>query len=296
MTDIKLRLNEYCSVINSNLNTLVPEIETSQKKIYEAMRYSLLIGGKRIRPVLTIAICEMFGGNIDDAIPFACAIEMIHTYSLIHDDLPAMDNDDYRRGVATNHKVYGEGMAVLAGDALLNKAFEVMLSALDDNSNIEKKIKAIQLISNASGTEGMIGGQVIDIESEGKTINYETLKTMHSLKTGALIQASASAGALIAGARQEDIKKIDDYALNLGLAFQIKDDILSEIGDREKLGKNTGNDRENNKSTYVTILGLDESKVFLKKVTDSAIGALKDFGTKAEFLVELANYLLDREN
>ena len=296
MTDIKLRLNEYCSVINSNLSILVPEIETSQKKIYEAMRYSLLIGGKRVRPVLTIAICEMFGGDIDEIIPFACAIEMIHTYSLIHDDLPAMDNDDYRRGVATNHKVFGQGMAVLAGDALLNKAFEVMLSELKNNSNIDKKIKAIQLISNAAGTEGMIGGQVIDIESEGKTINYETLKRMHSLKTGALIHASASVGALIAEARQEDIKKIDDYALNLGLAFQIKDDILSEIGDKEKLGKNTGNDRERNKSTYVTILGLNKSKVLLNEVTDSAIGALKDFGPKAEFLVELANYLLDREN
>jgi len=296
MNRFATQLDDYTVMINSTLDKLVPEIKTPQEKIFEAMRYSLLAGGKRIRPVLTLAVCEMFGGNISEAISFACAIEMIHTYSLIHDDLPAMDNDDFRRGVKTNHKVYGEGIAVLAGDALLNKAFEVMTSTLNENSSIDRKIKAIQVIANSAGTEGMIGGQVIDIESEGKSIDYETLRNMHALKTGALISASVIVGALIAGASQKDIEKVSVYASNLGLAFQIRDDILSEIGDSTKLGKNTGNDRERNKSTYVTVLGLDQSKAFLKKITNTAIDAVKDFGEKAEFLVELADYLLNREN
>lgn len=296
MSSIKNQLNDYCVKINSELDKLVPENEALQKTIYESMRYSLLIGGKRIRPILTLAVCKMFDGDVEKAMPFACAIEMIHTYSLIHDDLPAMDNDDYRRGVETNHKVYGEGIAVLAGDALLNKSFETMVSALNDKTNLEGKIKAIQVIANAAGTEGMIGGQVIDLESEGKKIDYETLKKMHILKTGNLIEASAVVGALLAGAAQEDIKKIYSFASNLGLAFQIRDDILSEIGDRDKLGKNTGNDREKDKSTYVTILGLEQSKLLLKKTTDTAVKVLADYSDKAEFLVELADYLLDREN
>ncbi|MGE5328788.1 MAG: polyprenyl synthetase family protein [Deltaproteobacteria bacterium] len=296
MNNSKERLNHYIDLINSQLDKLVPESEILQGKIYEAMRYSLLKGGKRIRPVLTLAVCEMFGGNSVEAMPFACAIEMIHTYSLIHDDLPAMDDDDYRRGALTNHKVYGEGIAVLAGDGLLNKSFEVMLSTLNNNADIDRKIKAVQLIANAAGIDGMIGGQVIDIESEGKRIDYETLKNMHTLKTGALISSSAVAGAIIAGASQEDIKRVYEYASNLGLAFQIKDDILSEVGDRAKLGKNTGNDRERSKSTYVTILGLEESQAFLEKVTDKAVNSLEDFGKKAEFLIELANYLLNRDS
>lgn len=295
MNNLSAKLNEYAISINTRLNRLVPETEAPQGKIYEAMRYSLLIGGKRIRPILALSVCEMFGGNTSEVMPFACAIEMIHSYSLIHDDLPAMDNDDYRRGALTNHKVYGEGIAVLAGDALLNKAYEVMASALNDNTNIDRKIKAMQIIANAAGTEGMIGGQVIDIESQGKNIDYEALRNMHILKTGALISSAAVVGALIAGASEEDMKKVYAYASNLGLAFQIRDDILSEVGDRNKLGKNTGNDRERNKATYTTILGLDESKVLLKKVTDSAIEALKDFGEKADFLIELANFLLHRE-
>ncbi|MGE5474621.1 MAG: polyprenyl synthetase family protein [Ignavibacteriales bacterium] len=296
MNSLSVQINDYSMMINSKLNKLVPENQVPQAKIYEAMRYSLLIGGKRIRPILALSVCEMLGGKIDEVMPFACAIEMIHAYSLIHDDLPSMDNDDYRRGALTNHKVYGEGIAVLAGDALLNKAYEVMASALSDNINIEKKIKAIQIIANAAGTEGMIGGQVIDIESEGKNIDYETLRNMHILKTGALISSSAVVGALIAGASEEDIKKVYAYASNLGLAFQIRDDILSEIGDRAKLGKNPGNDRDRKKATYITILGLEESKAFLNKVTEAAVEALKDFGDKAGFLVELANYLLYREN
>lgn len=289
-------VKKYSEVINQYLNEYVPEAAVPENKIYEAMRYSLLAGGKRIRPVLTLAVNQLFDGDMNEAIPFACAIEMIHTYSLIHDDLPAMDNDDYRRGRLTNHKVFGEGIAVLAGDALLNKAFEIMINVLRDGHNLERKVRAIYEIANASGVEGMIGGQVVDLESEGKFVDQETLRYMHSRKTGRLMVASAVAGAITAGAGEEDVNKIRSYASNLGLAFQIKDDILSEIGEQEKLGKRVGNDREKNKSTYVTTLGLDEAKRMLDAATKSSIESLESYKERAKFLIGLAEFLLYREN
>jgi len=295
LDNILNNIKVYCELINGKLNDYIPEMNVPEKKIYEAMRYSLMIGGKRIRPILALAVNDMFDGKVEDVLPFACAIEMIHTYSLIHDDLPAMDNDDYRRGRLTSHKVYGEGIAVLTGDSLLNKAFEIMTASLGEEKCLARKIKAMQEIASASGPEGMIGGQVVDIKSEGKSIDQDTLTYMHAKKTGRLIVASAVTGTIIAGACDHDIAKIYNYASNLGLAFQIKDDILAEIGDQEKLGKRVGNDRDKNKSTYVTILGLDEAKRLLDLTTQRAIESVEGYGDKAEFLIELAKYLLKRE-
>ena len=296
MNYIDLRLGEYNKIINSKLESFLTQNNVPQKRIYEAVRYSLMAGGKRIRPILVLAVSEMFGGTAQSVLPFACAIELIHTYSLIHDDLPAMDNDDYRRGKLTNHKVFGEGAAVLAGDALLNMAFEIMVETLTDSVSIERNIKAIQEVAAASGIEGMIGGQIIDIDSKGKQLNEEDLRCMHSLKTGRLITASAVAGAIMSGGNDYDLERIRCYAQNLGLAFQIKDDILSEIGEQSKLGKKIGNDRENNKSTYVTVLGLQEAQRLLKETTLNAVESLKGYNEKAVFLMDLAEYLLKRES
>jgi geranylgeranyl diphosphate synthase type II len=291
-----LRLDEYNKIINSKLEGFLSENGLPQKRIYEAARYSLMAGGKRIRPVLALSVSEILGGEAHSVLPFACAIELIHTYSLIHDDLPAMDNDDFRRGKLTNHKVFGEGVAVLAGDALLNKAFEIMAETLTDSVMIERKIKAIQEVAAASGIEGMIGGQMLDIDSKGKQMNEEDLRCMHSLKTGRLITAAAVVGAIMSGGSEQDLEKIRCYARNLGLAFQIKDDILSEIGEQVKLGKKAGDDRENNKSTYVTILGLQEAQRLLNETTIKAVESLKSYKEKAEFLIDLAEYLLKRES
>lgn len=296
LESIGLHLKRYQEMINDRLNQYIPEQDVPEKTIYQAMRYSLLNGGKRIRPILTLAVAEMFNGKIDDVMPFACAIEMIHTYSLIHDDLPAMDNDEYRRGRLTNHKVFGEGIAILAGDALLNKAYEIIISELEDKRNLERKIKAAAEIAAASGSSGMIGGQVIDLESEGRLITQETLRYMHKKKTGSLIVASAKVGAIIAGANDEDLKNVHNYAENIGLAFQIRDDILAEIGDQSKLGKKVGNDREKMKSTYVTVMGLEKAEILLNTITNSALKAVEPYGERAAFFVELAKYLLRREN
>jgi geranylgeranyl diphosphate synthase type II len=227
---------------------------------------------------------------------FACAIEMIHTYSLVHDDLPAMDNDDYRRGKLTNHKVYGEAMAILAGDALLNKAFEVALEeSVKLNLEEDKIIKSLMVLANLSGTEGMIGGQVVDLVSERKEIDIDILKYMHYMKTGALIRCAAKIGCIIGGANEQQMDLIGEYANNLGLAFQIKDDILDVVGNPEKIGKPIGSDRGNNKSTFVTLMGIDKSKKFEKELTKKSIESMKSFGYQSEFLVSLANYLLNRD-
>ncbi len=295
LNSVLSRIDDYVELINARLSICVGEREVPEGKIYQAMRYSLLAGGKRIRPVLTLSISDMFGGDIKASLPFACAIEMIHTYSLIHDDLPALDNDDYRRGRKTSHKVFGENIAILAGDALLNKAFEIMIDTLMPDDKLTYKIRAMREVASASGTDGMIGGQVVDLESEGLKVDRETLKYMHMKKTGCLIQASAKAGAIIAGTGEQDLNRIDSYARNLGLAFQIKDDILAEVGDEGRLGKSVGNDRKNHKSTYVTILGLDEARRLLDLTTRNAIESLNSYGKKADFLVGLAEHLLKRQ-
>lgn len=296
--DFKTQFQDWVELVNQNLDSLIIQgQDLPEKSIYSAMKYSLAAGGKRLRPVLAIAVCDMLNGDINEVLPYACAIEMIHTYSLIHDDLPAMDNDDYRRGRLTNHKVFGEAMAILAGDALLNYAFEVMLKHTADHSgNILEKTKAMSIIAKTSGVSGMIGGQVVDLESEGKAIPASLLEYMHRCKTGALIKAPVMASAVLCGAEPDMLKQLELFAEKLGLAFQIKDDILDIEGDSEKLGKKTGSDVSNNKSTFVSIYGLEKSKKMLEELTQEAVNSLKAFGNNSEFLVSLAKYLLQREN
>lgn len=294
--EFKQQLEKYADIVNEYFDRCIVQNELPEKSLYSAMRYSLMAGGKRLRPVLSLAVCDMLGGSVEQVLPFACAVEMIHTYSLIHDDLPAMDNDDFRRGRPTNHKVYGEALAILAGDGLLNLAFEIMLENIIKNGDMERKSKAAAVIAKAAGMNGMIAGQVIDLESEGKQVDNEILNRMHRLKTGALIKAPVVSAAILCGADADDIQKLDEFAENLGLAFQIKDDILDVEGSSEKLGKKVGSDADNNKSTYVTVYGLEKSKEILSDVTKKAVDALEKFGEKADFLRSLAKYLLEREN
>ena len=294
--DFKEQQKSYTYRVNEFLEKSVKENELLEKSIYNAIRYSLLAGGKRLRPVLALAVCDMLKGDFEEVLPYACAIEMIHTYSLIHDDLPAMDNDDYRRGKFTNHKMFGEALAILAGDGLLNLAFEIMLeSASNKPDNLENKIKAMAYIAKSSGVRGMIGGQVIDIESENKEVSIETLEYMHRCKTGALIKAPVVSAAIICNASDEDLQSLELFAGNLGLAFQIKDDILDVEGSTEKLGKKVGSDASNKKTTYVSLYGLEKSKQMLKETSEQAIKSIEKFGTKAVFLKELAEYLVIRE-
>lgn len=284
----------FAELIEERLNLSIPEGNPYCSTLKDAMRYSLLAGGKRLRPVLALATAEIFDSPVQKLLNFGCSIEMIHTYSLIHDDLPAMDNDDYRRGRLTNHKVYGEAMAILAGDALLNLAYENMIkdSAASSNPN---KLKAMSIVAEYAGALGMIGGQVIDLESEGKEVEAEKLKTMHRMKTGALIKAPIEAAAVICGADKNQLALLSNYAANLGLAFQIKDDILDVEGSIENMGKKPGSDSIAEKSTYVTMYGLEESKSLLQKVTVEGISYLASYGKRADFLKELAMSLINRD-
>lgn len=283
-------------IIEEELKKLL-DIKDKPEIIYDAMRYSVFAGGKRLRPILCISACELVGGDINIALPIACALELIHTYSLIHDDLPAMDNDDLRRGKLTNHKVFGEAIAILAGDALLNLGFEVLIKYALENTEYYKDIlKAANEIAKASGSNGMIGGQVVDILSQNTTISFEELKFMHERKTGALIEASICSGAYIGGASDDDIELLRKYASFLGLAFQIRDDILDVIGKEQDLGKNVGSDKINGKSTFINIIGLDKSKEMVQELTMNSIQILNHFGEKSRFLRDLSYYLIERVN
>lgn len=285
--DFKNRFNSYLNTVNDYLHS---EFDSKSQSTYDAMKYSLYAGGKRVRPILTLACSDALGGDMDAALCFGCSIEMIHTYSLIHDDLPCMDNDDLRRGKPTNHIVFGEDIAVLSGDALLNYACENIV-----NSKVgtpEMNINALRVIFAASGAEGMIGGQVLDIGAEDKIISADELMLLHGKKTGALIKASASLGAVSAG-RNENL--FDDYAGSLGLAFQICDDILDVESDPETFGKPVLSDEKNKKTTYITLYGLDGAKAMLREETDKAIASLDFLGKDGEFLKEFALYLLDRK-
>lgn len=288
---------EYNRYYNRVENWIKEEIsdEKFQKRIFDAMNYSLLAGGKRIRPVLALATCDMLGGDEELVLPFAAAIEMIHTYSLIHDDLPCMDNDDFRRGKPTNHKVFGEAMAVLAGDGLLNLAFETMLKeTIKDDEKCLLRSKAALLIAEAAGASGMIGGQVLDMESGNQIISYEQLCEMHQNKTGALIKAAILAPAELMDISDEKKKLLRSYADSIGLAFQIKDDILDNEGNSAVLGKSTGKDKKNNKATFVTLLGTEKAAGLLKGFVKQAVEALK-FLPNNDFLVKMAVYIAERE-
>lgn len=289
---MKNELRADIDKINLWLKNYMQHTPGMQEIIYEAMEYSLFAGGKRLRPVLMLETAKMCGGDENEIIPFACAMEMIHTYSLIHDDLPAMDNDELRRGMPTSHIKFGEAAAILAGDALLNKAFETV-SAYSGNYP-QRALRAIAMLAESSGTEGMIGGQVIDMESEGKDIGLDVLQHLHLLKTGAIIRSSCTIGALMSGADSAQIQAVDEFASNLGVAFQIRDDILDCISSDEVLGKSVGSDEKSGKNTYVKILGLERSEELVKEYTDKAIKALDMFGESARFLTELAMYLVGR--
>ncbi len=264
--------------------------------IYAAMRYSLLAGGKRLRPILCLASCEAIGGNAELVIPMACALEMIHTMSLIHDDLPAMDNDDYRRGKLTSHKVYGEDIAILAGDGLLAYAFEY-IATQTQGVNADRVLKSVAHLARAVGANGLVGGQVVDLESEGKSdISVETLTYIHNHKTGALFKSAVVCGAILGGATESDIEKLAKFAHNIGLAFQIIDDILDVTATQAELGKTAGKDLAAQKATYPKLWGLEESKRQADKLVAEAKTILAEFGDRARPLQALADYITDRKN
>ena len=291
---MRIILNQKADIINKELTKYLQSKDNAQKTIYDAMKYSLFAGGKRLRPVIMLMVADMFSADYTDVLPFACAMEMIHTYSLIHDDLPCMDNDDLRRGKPTNHKIFGDAIAVLAGDALLNKAFETVSG--HKYKDLNRAMRAVSILSVASGTEGMIGGQVTDIESEGKKLTNDELIYIQTLKTGAIIRASGVIGAVMSGANEEEILKIDEYCKNLGIAFQIQDDVLDVIGDEKELGKPIGSDNENEKITFVSLFGLENAQKAVTEYTKNAISALDIFGDRAEQLKKLADYLINRKN
>lgn len=292
MNNYKDKYDLYLSKINNRLNELLIKSTYEDDIVCDAMRYSVENGGKRIRPVLVLEACSICGGEIDDAVDIACALEMIHTYSLIHDDLPCMDNDDMRRGKPSCHIKYGEEYALLAGDGLLTYAFEVIT---DSNIGSDKIVKAVKCLANNSGFNGMIGGQVVDLRSEGKKISYDRLKTMHSLKTGALIRCAAELGCICAGADEEKTAQLVSYADRLGLAFQIVDDILDVIGDEKELGKPVGSDSVSEKTTYVTLFGLDAADTMAKEITAEAKKAINGFENN-DFLMTLADKLTTRKS
>ena len=264
------------------------------EKIYEAMRYSLLAGGKRLRPILCLATCELMGGTMEMAMPTACALEMIHTMSLIHDDLPAMDNDDYRRGKLTNHKVYGEDMAILAGDGLLAYAFEYVATHTKDVP-AERVLQVIARLGRTVGAAGLVGGQVVDLESEGKSdVQEETLNYIHTHKTGALLETCVVCGGILAGATDADIERLSRYAQNIGLAFQIIDDILDITATQEELGKTAGKDLQAQKATYPSLWGLEASKAKAQELIEEAIAQLEPFGERSQPLIALANFITAR--
>ncbi len=289
---------EYRELVDKYLVNFIPSVDPKVHTIYESMRYSLLSGGKRLRPILLLAACEFAGGDMAEAMPYACALEYIHTYSLIHDDLPAMDDDDLRRGNPTNHKVYGEAMAILAGDALLNTAYESMIKNLiyyfDDQAKLRNHIRATLAIAKDAGINGMIAGQVCDVENEHCQCSLEMVEFMDEHKTGKLICAPIIAGLKLGGADPEVLSDFEAYAMDLGTAFQISDDILDIRGDRDLMGKSVGGDEEKGKCNYACLNGIKKAEEDLHMLTERAIGAIAKYDG-AEFFIELAKKLEKRE-
>ena len=292
MMDFDARLAADRELVEKALRSVFRDT-APRADLYDAMNYSLLSGGKRLRPVLTLECCKLCGGTEAAALSFACAVEMIHTYSLIHDDLPCMDNDDLRRGRPTNHKVYGEATAVLAGDGLLTAAFETAASAADRLS-APQVVEAVEVLSRAAGPAGMVGGQVLDLAGEGYALSEEELTQIHDLKTGAMMTAAAELGCIAAGASREERRAVREFAVHLGLAFQIRDDMLDVEGDGSALGKPIGSDAANEKNTFVTVKGLDACREEVARLTECAVSALAHF-PGGEFLIWLARKLAERE-
>ncbi len=302
--NIKAELNERANNVQIILNNYLPKEDGMQKTIYEAMNYSLLAGGKRLRPILMEETFKMYaalgqtenGREVIEA--FMAAMEMIHTYSLVHDDLPAMDNDEFRRGKKTTHAVYGEAMGILCGDALLNYAFETAAAAFDKAPVNAKIAKAMQVLGKKAGAYGMIGGQVVDIETEGmdaSKVTIERLEYIHLLKTAALIESSLIIGAILGGAPEEDVLSLEQIGRKVGVAFQIQDDILDVTSTMEVLGKPIGSDEKNNKVTYVTLVGLEEAQKTVEKLSEEAVQLMNGLSVQSEFLREVVLYLIHRE-
>ena len=293
--DINKEIAEHTTQVEAIITKYLPKESGYQKTVMEAMNYSFLAGGKRLRPMLMQETYRLFGGSSDIIEPFMAAIEMIHTYSLIHDDLPAMDNDDYRRGRKTTHVVYGEAMGILAGDALLNFAFETACKGLMQDVGNPAVARAVQILAQKAGIYGMLGGQVVDVESEGQPLEREKLDFIYDLKTGALIEASMLIGAVLAGASEKEQQVILQVAKDVGLAFQIQDDILDVTSDMETLGKPIGSDEKNNKTTYVTIRGLAQAQKDVEKISERALEGVASLSEENVFLNELIRYLIHRK-
>ena len=301
MTNINWQLQPYLkervSLVDSALDLYLPGADTLPVRLHEAMRYSVFAGGKRIRPILLLAACEAVGGEIKSVLPAACAIEMVHTYSLIHDDLPAMDDDDFRRGNPTNHKVYGESTAILAGDGLLTEAF-ILLSDKSIWGDIppEKSCEVINIIAKNSGSRGMVGGQVVDMAAEKSPVDLPTLEYIHTHKTGALILAAIEIGALLGGASAQQRRALCRYGEAAGLAFQVADDILDIVADQSQLGKDVGSDQQRGKATYPALLGLTGARQHADELRKRALAALEGFDISAQPLREIATYIIDRSS
>lgn len=291
--DFKKELKKKAAVVEKALDRFLPSQEAYPPLIHQAMRYSVLGGGKRLRPALVMASAEVVGGKADDVLPAACALELIHAYSLVHDDLPVMDNDDYRRGKLTSHKVYGEAMALLVGDALLTLAFKLLSECRC--SHPEYVVRMINEVAAGAGTMGLIGGQVVDTFSAGEDTNASALEYIHRHKTGAIYRAAVRTGAILAGAGEDELASLTEYAEYMGLAFQIKDDILDIEGDQKILGKPVGSDIRNKKATYPALFGLEKSKEKAVSAVDSAKEALRSFGKEADFLRALVEYVIQRD-
>lgn len=300
MVDIKRYLEEKKATVDSALERYFPKDgEPSSSSLYRAIRHSLFAGGKRIRPIFSITAFEAVGGKGDRILPLACALEVIHTYSLIHDDLPSIDNDDFRRGKPTCHKVFGEGVALLAGDALLTEAFRLMTdptAPTDPEQDGWLIVDIVNQVARAAGISGMVGGQVVDIESEGKEIDLPTVQFIHTHKTGAMILVSIQSGARLGRAGEEPLKALTRYGERVGLAFQIADDILNVEGQAALLGKSTGSDRSRGKATYPALLGIEESKRKARELVGMAVDALKSFGGEADPLREIAHFIIERKH
>lgn len=294
--DLKIYLHEKRRFIDEALKDLLPEPEGPSAELVRAMNYSLLAGGKRLRPILCIAGAESVGGDMKEVLPLACAFELIHTYSLIHDDLPSMDNDDFRRGKPTSHKVFGQAIAVLAGDGLLTEAFHLISQwALPARMEARSLQKIIALVAGAAGYQGMVGGQAVDITTEGKEVEPSVLDFIHTRKTGSLISASVLSGAMVGGGAEDQVRAIASYGDKIGLAFQISDDILDVEGDSERMGKPVGGDAGKGKNTYPAVHGLKRSKEILEELVDNAVRELHMFDRKADPLRHIARYIIERK-
>ena len=293
---LKAYLQDRQKIVEEALEYYLTGEDNIPADIYKAVRYSVFNGGKRIRPILCLAATEAVGGDLGPAIPVACALELIHSYSLIHDDLPAMDDDDFRRGKPTCHKVFGENIAILAGDALLTEAFVLLSHVEKVRLSAERRLAVIQEIAKAAGICGMVGGQALDVLSGKSVSDEDTLNEIHRRKTGALIVAAVKSGAIIFNARKDKIQALAEYGINVGLAFQVADDILNVEGDRELMGKKTGSDAAHDKLTYPSLLGLDLAKEKLAKYINAAEASLSGFDERARPLLVIARYIMERKS